>query len=109
MVCQVALVGGAAVNVSEIAVCRNPSCDRLPQRFGGRGFGKAKLYRARGCRSDREQQVVSRRIAGPDQQRGGAAELGERSLPERGPLQECRSRQVNFAQQLARTKDVGVI
>ena len=77
MVRQMALVGGAAVHVGEIAVRRNPSVDRLPQSFGGWDFVKPKLHRAGGCGGDREQQVVPHRIAGADQQRSGAAELGE--------------------------------
>ena len=35
VISQVALVGGAAVHVGEIAVRRNPRIDGLPQRFGG--------------------------------------------------------------------------
>ena len=33
------------MHVGEIAVRRYPSVYRLPQRFGGWGFGKAKLHR----------------------------------------------------------------
>src|SRR6516165_9643218 len=49
MVCQVTLVGGAAVYILEIAVRRNSSVDGILQLFGGGRRVKAKLHRARGC------------------------------------------------------------
>src|SRR5262249_35986531 len=110
VVCQVAFVGGAAVQVVKIAICWYPRVDGLPQCYGGGGFVKPKVHRPGGGGGDRQQQGPPRRIAGADQQRGGAAaRLGERTLPDRGPVPECRSRQVNPAQQFAGTKDVAVI
>src|SRR5262249_20142392 len=86
IICEVALIGGGAMDIIEVAIDWNALVDGVPQLRRGWRPLEAQLYGSwRRC-SNGDQQIISGGVLGADNQRRRAPQMGERSMTERESL-----------------------
>ena len=106
---EVALIGRRAVHVVEPIFSLDGAFDRAAQRAGGGQAIEGELHRLRRRRGDGQREIVAGLAACPDDERGGAPEMGERVAAKGKALLECAGGKMNAAQQLARFEHVHMV
>src|SRR5262249_32750977 len=86
IICQVALIGGGAVDIIEVSIDGNALVDGAPQlRRRWRPLESQPYGSWRRC-SDDDQQIIAGGVLGADNQRRRAPQMRERGMTERESL-----------------------